>query len=42
MTHENAMRLFRYNPFRHIPRDQATVGAGQVAQQLATAMAPVD
>ena len=27
MTYKNAMRLFRYNPFQHIPKDQATVGA---------------
>jgi predicted TIM-barrel fold metal-dependent hydrolase len=27
ITHENAMRLFRYDPFRHIPREQATAGA---------------
>jgi predicted TIM-barrel fold metal-dependent hydrolase len=27
MTHENAMRFFRYDPFAHIPREQATVGA---------------
>jgi predicted TIM-barrel fold metal-dependent hydrolase len=27
MTHENAMRIFCYDPFAHIPRDQATVGA---------------
>ena len=25
-THENAMRIYRYDPFAHIPRDQATVG----------------
>jgi hypothetical protein len=27
MTHENAMRFFHYDPFAHIPKDQATVGA---------------
>jgi len=27
MTHENAMRLFDYDPFSVIPRDRATVGA---------------
>jgi len=27
ITHQNAMRLFRYDPFAHIPREQATVGA---------------
>jgi predicted TIM-barrel fold metal-dependent hydrolase len=27
ITHENAMRLFRYDPFAVIPREQATVGA---------------
>ncbi len=27
ITHENAMRLFRFDPFRHVPKDHATVGA---------------
>ena len=27
ITHGNAMRHFRYDPFAHIPRQQATVGA---------------
>jgi hypothetical protein len=27
MTHRNAMRIFRYEPFATIPREQATVGA---------------
>jgi predicted TIM-barrel fold metal-dependent hydrolase len=27
ITHLNAMRAFRYDPFAHIPREQATVGA---------------
>ena len=27
ITHENAMRHFRYDPFRHIPKERATVGA---------------
>ncbi len=27
MTHENAMRIFRYDPFARRPRDRATVGA---------------
>ena len=27
ITHENAMRHFRYDPFQHLPPDQATVGA---------------
>ncbi len=27
MTHENAMRLYHFDPFVHIPKDQATVGA---------------
>ncbi|WP_067673932.1 amidohydrolase family protein [Nocardia miyunensis] len=31
ITHRNAMRHFRYDPFAHIPRDQATV-AGLRAQ----------
>src|SRR5690606_24485520 len=25
ITHENAMRIFRYDPFAHIPREEATV-----------------
>ena len=27
MTHENAMRWYRFDPFAHIPREQCTVGA---------------
>jgi predicted TIM-barrel fold metal-dependent hydrolase len=27
ITHLNAMRIFSYDPFAHIPRDQATAGA---------------
>ncbi|CAJ1579620.1 amidohydrolase family protein [[Mycobacterium] wendilense] len=27
ITHENAMRLYQFDPFAHIPKDQATVGA---------------
>ena len=27
MTHENAMRWYEFDPFVHVPRDQATVGA---------------
>ena len=27
ITHENAMRWYQFDPFRHVPRDQATVGA---------------
>ncbi len=27
ITHQNAMRHFRYDPFVHIPREQCTVGA---------------
>jgi predicted TIM-barrel fold metal-dependent hydrolase len=27
VTHENAMRIFSYDPFAHIPREEATVGA---------------
>ena len=27
MTHENAMRFFRYDPFAHRPREKCTVGA---------------
>ena len=27
MTHQNAMRLFHYDPFSIIPKEQATVGA---------------
>ncbi|MCW2935732.1 MAG: hypothetical protein JWM19_6694, partial [Actinomycetia bacterium] len=27
MTHENAMRWYKFDPFKHVPKDQATVGA---------------
>jgi Amidohydrolase len=27
ITHENAMRFFQYDPFAHVPKDKATVGA---------------
>lgn len=27
MTHENAMRWYSFDPFVHVPREQATVGA---------------
>jgi hypothetical protein len=27
ITYENAMRLFRYDPFAHRPRERSTVGA---------------
>ena len=27
MTHVNAMRAFRYDPFSHRPRERCTVGA---------------
>ena len=27
MTHENALRWYSFDPFRHMPREQATVGA---------------
>jgi len=27
ITHQNAMRIFSFDPFTHVPRDQATVGA---------------
>jgi hypothetical protein len=27
ITHENAMRIFRFDPFAHRPKDQCTVGA---------------
>lgn len=27
ITHENAMRLYQFDPFAHIPKDQATVAA---------------
>jgi predicted TIM-barrel fold metal-dependent hydrolase len=27
ITHDNAMRIFRYDPFAHRPREQCTVGA---------------
>ena len=31
MTHENAMRWYHFDPFAHVPRDQATVGALRAA-----------
>src|SRR5260221_1007135 len=31
ITHENAMRWFSFDPFRHVPRQQATVGALRAA-----------
>jgi hypothetical protein len=27
ITHENALRVFSFDSFSHVPRDQATVGA---------------
>ncbi|HEU5025977.1 MAG TPA: hypothetical protein VFV01_13750, partial [Spirillospora sp.] len=27
MTHQNAMRWYNFDPFPHVPREQATVGA---------------
>jgi hypothetical protein len=27
ITHENAMRLYHFDPFAHVPKEQATVGA---------------
>ena len=27
ITHANACRIFRFDPFAHVPRDRATVGA---------------
>ena len=27
VTHENAMRIYRYDPFAHRSKDQCTVGA---------------
>ena len=27
MTYENAMRWYSFDPFTHVPREQATVGA---------------
>ncbi len=27
MTHENAMRIYRFDPFRHRTKEQSTVGA---------------
>jgi hypothetical protein len=27
MTHENAMRWYQFDPFPHVPKEQATVGA---------------
>ncbi|MFF6804113.1 amidohydrolase family protein [Streptomyces sp. NPDC012616] len=31
MTHENAMRWYSFDPFAHVPREQATVGALRTA-----------
>jgi predicted TIM-barrel fold metal-dependent hydrolase len=31
VTHENAMRFFHYDPFSHVPREKATVGALRAA-----------
>jgi hypothetical protein len=31
ITHENAMRWYRFDPFAHVPREQATVGALRAA-----------
>ncbi|MCL2583628.1 MAG: hypothetical protein FWE35_14385, partial [Streptosporangiales bacterium] len=31
MTHENAMRWYQFDPFAHVPREQATVGALRAA-----------
>ncbi|MGR7001013.1 hypothetical protein ACU686_28040 [Yinghuangia aomiensis] len=31
MTHLNAMRWYSFDPFAHIPREQATVGALRAA-----------
>lgn len=33
MTHENAMRWYSFDPFAHVPREQATVGALRAAAQ---------
>ena len=27
MTHQNAMKLYQFEPFKHIAKEQATVGA---------------
>jgi hypothetical protein len=31
ITHENAMRWYRFDPFAHVPREQATVAALRAA-----------
>ena len=31
MTHENAMRWYSFDPFAHVPKDRATVGALRAA-----------
>lgn len=31
ITYENAMKWYRFDPFRHVPREQATVGALRAA-----------
>ncbi|EHB45742.1 amidohydrolase 2 [Mycolicibacterium rhodesiae JS60] len=33
ITHENAMRLYHFDPFAHVPKDQATVGALRAAAE---------
>jgi predicted TIM-barrel fold metal-dependent hydrolase len=33
MTHENAMRWYSFDPFSHLPREQATVGALRQASE---------
>jgi len=27
LTYQNALRWYRFDPFRHLPREQSTVGA---------------
>jgi hypothetical protein len=31
MTHQNAMKLYHFDPFKHLPKNQATVGALRLA-----------
>jgi hypothetical protein len=33
MTHLNAMRWYSFDPFAHVPREQATVGALRAAAE---------
>ena len=36
ITHENAMRIFSFDPFSHVPREQATVAASAPRRPMST------